>query len=492
MSTATLRESLDTVFTDGDWLLDVAYCVGDENTPDDLDGYVHAMTLTRRTPRLATPATPVLLTTEDGTLQYTAPNLVGPRVRTPQLQAWDDGVYDFEQSWLRPDGITEVVLVGTLAVIKGLSLGGSFSGLPLPSRPAGLTVVRAPGQVRIIRPPRGPSGWNGWTPVLSIDDTTLPPKRLMRVIDWAGGGGEKPTVGGWASPGGFTEDPAAASDFGGASTAAAIVATQAAVAATADSVAKTALTVAATTAATAATADSIAKTALAVTATANANAARDDAIAKTALAVTATNAATAATADSVAKTALAVTATTNANAAKDDAIAKTALAVTATTNANAATADSIAKTALCVTATANADLTTAAALAALAGATGQAIVSVAGPRYLTAADHGKLLAFVGDKPALLYVPAGLAAGFRAEVMKGGAANVYVVALPGSAVGGVAGKTGLTTQYASELLRQISPNNYAVTDGESAAAPPSINFPDFSNARASGLALLSFA
>jgi hypothetical protein len=492
MSTATLRESLDTVFTDADWVLDIAFCVGSEATPDDLDGYVHTLTLKRRTPRLTTAAEPIELSSADGTLQYTAPNLVGPRVLSAQLATWVEGIYDLEQTWLRPDGVIEVVLVSTVSVIKGLSLGGSFAGLSLPANGRSLTVVRSPGQARIIRTARGPSGWNGWTPVLSVDDATAPPKRLMKVIDWLGGGGEKPAVGSWVAVGGLTANSSTASDFGGAATAATIAATTAAVAATsaataatADSVAKTALAVtattnanAATTAATAATADSVTKTALAVTATTNANAA--------------TTAATAATADSVTKTALAVTATTNANAATTaataataDSVAKTALAVTATTNANAATAASTTQTAACAVAT-------AAAVAAVEGATAQLIVSVSAPRYLTAADHGKLLAFVGDRPALLYVPAGLLAGFQAEIMKGGTANVFVHALPGAAVGGVAGKTGLTTQYASQRLRQISTNNYAVSDGESAAVPPSINFPDFRNARASGLALFWFA
>jgi hypothetical protein len=405
MSTATLRESLDTVFTDADWVLDIAFCVGNEATPDDLDGYVHTLTLKRRTPRLTTAADPIELSTADGTLQYTAPNLVGPRVLSAQLATWVEGIYDLEQTWLRPDGVIEVVLVSTVSVIKGLSLGGSFAGLSLPANGRSLTVVRSPGQARIIRTARGPSGWNGWTPVLSVDDTTAPPKRLMKVIDWVGGGGTKPAVGSWVAVGGLTANSGTASDFGGAATAAAIDA-----------------------------------------------------------AVAATAAAVAATADSV---------------------AKTALAVTATTNANAATAASTTQTAACAVAT-------AAAVAAVEGATSQLIVSVSAPRYLTAADHGKLLAFVGDRPALLYVPAGLLAGFQAEIMKGGTANVFVHALPGAAVGGVAGKTGLTTQYASQRLRQISTNNYAVSDGESAAVPPSINFPDFRNARASGLALFWFA
>ncbi|WP_299009911.1 hypothetical protein [uncultured Caulobacter sp.] len=292
MSTATLRDSLDTVFTDGDWFLDIAFTIGDESTPEDVTTYDHYLTLKRRkVDPLAPPVEPILLSTEDETLSVTAPNLVGPRVRAPQLQTWEEGVYDFEQSWTRPDGVTEVVFVGTLRVQTGLSVGGAFTSLPLPSTGPSYTVVRSPLQARVVRGTRGAAGWNGWTPVMATDDETDPPRRLVKVIDWAGEGGPKPTTGAWLGAGGFVTDPDDAADFAGAATADAIAATAAAVA----------------------------QTALAATATGAANAAAALANEKAGLAV-------AATTDSIAKTALAVTATAAANTAADNANAKAALA----------------------------------------------------------------------------------------------------------------------------------------------------------------------
>ena len=191
MSIATLREPWDTVFTDGDWLTDTAFLIdagGGQEAPEDVTAFDHYLILKRRTAVLSAQPAPILLSTEDGTLQVTAPNLVGPRVRAPQLQTWPEGVYDVEQFWRRPDGITEVVFVGTLRVQTGLSLGGSFASLPLPAGGPSLTVIRGPGQARIVRAQRGAAGWNGWTPVLAVDDETDPPRRLVQVIDWAGGG----------------------------------------------------------------------------------------------------------------------------------------------------------------------------------------------------------------------------------------------------------------------------------------------------------------
>lgn len=446
MSAATLREPLDTVFTDCDWFLDIAVCIGDENTPEDITSYDHYLTLRRRpADQLAPPPEPIKLSTEDGSLLVTAPNLVGPRVRAPQLQAWEDGVYDFEQSWLRPDGVTEPVLVGTLRVQAGLSLGGSFGALPIPSTGPSLTVIRSPGQARVIRGTRGAAGWNGWTPVPAADLTTAPPKILLKVVDWAGGGGVKPTVGAWVGVGGFVTDPADATDFGGASTAAAIAALNAAVAAMQQ-----------------ASAEAIA---------------------------TMQQATAAAIEEMQGETSEAVA---QVNAAKQASEEQTALAVEATSDANDAAALANAKADLAAAAATNTNIVVAAATSALQNATGQAIVSLTTPRVLTAADHGKLIAFTGATPALLYVPPGLPDGFRIEVMKAGTADVFVTGVGPVALGGVAGKTGLTTQYASELVRWVGANNYAVTNGEASAAPPSINFPDFSKPRASGQLLFWFA
>lgn len=446
MSTATLRESLDTVFTDGDWFLDVAVCIGDESTPENITAYDHFLTLRRRAAdRLATAPEPIKLSTEDGSLLVTAPNLVGPRVRAPQLQAWEEGVYDFEQSWLRPDGVTEVVLVGSLRVQQGLSLGGSFGALPIPSTGPSLTVIRSPSQARVVRGTRGAAGWNGWTMVPAIDDATDPPRRLVRVVDWAGGGGEKPTVGAWLGVGGLVTDPADAADFGGASIASALAALGAAVA------------------------EMQADTAAAIAAMQQA----------TGGAITDMQAATATAIDQV-------------DAAKQAAEEQTALTVQATAEASAAAVLAADKAALADAAAMNTNFVVAVATAALQNATGQAIVSLTGPRVLAAADHGKLLAFTGAAPALLYVPPGLPDGFRVEVMKGGSADVFVTGVGPVSLGGVAGKTGLSTQYASELVRWIGANNYAVTNGEASAAPPSLNIPDFSKARASGQLLFWFA
>lgn len=493
MSTATLRDSLDTVFTDGDWFLDVAMCLGDESTPENITTYDHFLTLRRRAAdRLADAPEPIKLSTEDGSLLVTAPNLVGPRVRAPQLQAWEEGVYDFAQSWLRPDGVTEVVLVGALRVQKGLSLGGSFGALPIPSTGPSLTVIRSPGQARVVRGTRGAAGWNGWTMVPAIDDATAPPRRLVRVVDWAGGGGEKPTVGAWLGVGGLVTDPADATDFGGVALADVITATTAAIDAANLANAKADLAdQKATLADQKATAAQAAKEA-ADTAAGNANAKATLADQKATLAdqkATAANDAAAA----------ANTAADNANTKATLADQKATLADQKATAANDAAAaantaagNANAKAALADAAAINTNIVVAAATSALVGATGQAIVSLIAPRVLTAADHGKLLAFTGAAPALLYVPPGLPDGFRIEVMKAGTADVFVTGVGGVTVGGVAGKTGLSTQYASELVRWVGANNYAVTNGEASAAPPSLNFPDFSKARASGQALFWFA
>lgn len=493
MSTATLREPLDTVFTDGDWFLDIAVCIGDEATPENVTAYDHYLTLRRRVlDQLAAPPEPIKLSTEDGSLLVTAPNLVGPRVRAPQLQGWDDGVYDFELSWTRPDGVTEVVLVGSLRVQTGLSLGGSFGALPIPATGPSLTVVRSPSQARVVRGTRGAAGLNGWTAVLATDDVTDPPRRLLKVIDWAGGGGVKPTVGAWVGAGGFVTDPDDASDFAGASTAAAIAA-----AALANGKAALADQKAALAADAAALANE--KAGLADTAAGNADVKAALANEKAGLADTAAGNADAKAALANEKAGLADTAAGNANAKAALANEKAGLADTAagTANAKAVLADQKAtlageKAALADTAASAATLAVAAAIAALQGATGQATVSVTAPRYLTAADHGKLLAFVGNAPALLYVPAGLPAGFRAEVMKAGAADVFVVPVGLTAVNATAAKTGVATAYASELLRQVAADSYVVTNGDASAAPPSINFPHFGNAKASGLALAHFA
>lgn len=446
MSTASLRESLDTVFTDGDWFMDMAFCLGNESTPENVTTYDHYLTLRRRVAsRLVTPPAPITLSTEDGSLLVTAPNLVGPRVRAPQLQAWAEGVYDFEQFWTRPDGVTEVVLVGTLRVQKGLSLGGSFAALPVPSTGPSLTVIRSPSQARIVRGSRGAAGLNGWTPVAASDLATAAPKILLKVVDWAGGGGDKPTVGMWVGVGGFVTDPADATDFGGASTAAAIAALNAAVAQM-----------------------------------------QFDAAGAIEAMQQATGQAIADMQDATA------TAIDQVEAARTAAEEQTDLAGQATSAASTAAALANAKAALADAAATNTNIVVSAATTALQNATGQAIVSLTGPRVLAGADHGKLLAFTGAAPALLYVPPGLPDGFRVEVMKGGSADVFVTGLGPVALGGPAGKTGLSTQYASELVRWIGANNYAVTNGEASAAPPSLNIPDFSKARASGQLLFWFA
>jgi len=405
MSTATLRDSLDTVFTDGDWFLDVAVCIGDENTPENITTYDHFLTLRRRpADRLATAPEPIKLSTEDGSLLVTAPNLVGPRVRAPQLQTWEEGVYDFEQSWLRPDGVTEVVLVGSLRVQKGLSLGGSFGALPIPSTGPSLTVIRAPGQARVVRSTRGAAGWNGWTPVAAADLTTAPPKILLKVIDWAGGGGDKPTVGGWVGAGGLVTDPDDAADFGGAATADVIAATAAAITATAAADAATdaaneAAVLANAKAALAvdATADSVAQTALASAATDAANEAAVLANTKAALAVDAT-------ADSVAQTALASAATDAANEAADLANAKAALAVDATADSVAQTALASAATGAANAAAANADAKAALAQGVVSSASGIVTSAQASANAAAASAAAAAAVATGGTAALVSSP----------------------------------------------------------------------------------------
>lgn len=495
MSTATLRDSLDTIFTDGDWFLDVAVCIGDENTPENLTTYDHYLSLRRRAAdRLATPPEPILLSTEDGTLLVTAPNLVGPRVRAPQLQTWEDGVYDFSLFWTRPDGVTEIVLVGSLRVQEGLSLGGSFGALPIPSTGPSVTVVRSPSQARVVRGTRGAAGLNGWTPVLATDDATDPPRRLLKVIDWAGGGGTKPTVGSWVGAGGLVTDPDDAADFGGAATADVIAATAAAVAATAAADAAAANANAKATLANdkATLADQKATLADQKATLANDKAALADQ--KATAAQTATEAANTATAGANSAAALATDKANFADGKATLADQKATLANDKATLADQkATAAQIAADAANAAAT-TANVTVGAALSALSAVTGQTVQEAASSRVLSAGDNAKLIACTSPGLNFIYVPAGLAANYRAEVMKAGGGNVYVMALAGTVavVNGPAGKTGLTTAWATELVRQITPNNFAVTGGESSAAPPAINLPAFNSALASGQALAWFA
>ncbi|ATC34116.1 hypothetical protein CA606_18250 [Caulobacter vibrioides] len=497
MSTATLREPWDTVFTDGDWLIDVAFRLdaGDgADQAEDITAYDHYLTLKRRAPVLGQAAEPILLSTEDGSLQVTAPNLVGPRVRAPQLQTWPEGVYDVEQSWTRPDGTTEVVFVATVRIQTGLSVGGSFASLPLPSSGPSLTVIRGPGQARVVRGTRGAAGWNGWTPVLATDDATDPPHRLLKVIDWAGGGGVKPTVGAWVGDGGLVTDPDDAADFGGAATANVIAATTAAVAATA--------------AANAAATNANDKAGLADDAAdlANEKAALADAKAtladqKATLADQKASAAQAAKEAADAATAAANTAAALANTKANFADGKATLAdqrateaAAATVAANAATGDANTAADAANAAATSANVTVGAALSALSAVTGQTVQEAASSRVLSAGDNAKLIACTSQGLNFIYVPAGLAANYRVEVMKAGGGDVYVMALAGTpaVVTGPAGKTGLTTAWATELVRQITPNNFAVTGGESAAAPPAINLPAFNSPLASGQWLAWFA
>ena len=267
------------------------------------------------------------------------------------------------------------------------------------------------------------------------------------------------------------DTPTQAADFGGAATAAEVAATQAAVLATAGA------------------------NAAAGSANAQAQAAHDAAqlaADKTALAVTATQGANDAAALANNKATLANDkanlADGQATLADQKATAANAAAATATTATGAANTAATAATA----AATSANVTVGAALAALTSVTGQTVQEVAVSRILQAGDNAKLLACTSPGLNLIYVPDGLPANFRVEVMKAGG-PVYVMPIPGSvgAVNGPAGKTGLTTAYASELVRQITPNNWVVTNGDASAAPPAINLPAFNSALASGQALWWF-
>ena len=184
---------------------------------------------------------------------------------------------------------------------------------------------------------------------------------------------------------------------------------------------------------------------------------------------------------SVAQTALAATATTNANTAATTATAAAAYAIA---TADAAAADA--------TASADAaDLITAAAEAFLESVTGQEIVQISGTRVLTAADNGKLIAFTGAGPGLVYADTGLPNSFRVELMKAGTGDLFALAGPGATLGAPADKTTITTRYATAWLRRITDDTLVLTEGDSTPDPLSVNRPIFNTPLASGLALAWF-
>jgi len=241
----------------------------------------------------------------------------------------------------------------------------------------------------------------------------------------------------------------------------------------------------ATTAANTATSNTNAAITAANTATTNTNAAIAAATTATGLANTATTAANTATSNTNAAITAANTATTNTNAAIAAATTAAGLATTATTAATAAAAEA--------TASADAaDLITAAAEAFLDNVSGQEIVTITAPRILSASDNGKLIAFNGASPGLLYADVGLPNSFQVEIMKAGTGSVFTIPGPGATIGAVADAKAITTRYVSAWLRQIADGSFVLTDGDSSSSAPSINRPLFNNSLASGLALAWFA
>lgn len=79
----------------------------------------------------------------------------------------------------------------------------------MPGRASVTVLSRPPGP----RGEEGPSGDEGWTPVLAIEPDGA--RRVQRVVDWTGGEGEKPSVGKYVGPGGLVADIAFATDIRG-------------------------------------------------------------------------------------------------------------------------------------------------------------------------------------------------------------------------------------------------------------------------------------
>ena len=59
----------------------------------------------------------------------------------------------------------------------------------------------------------GTDGDNGWSPILSIESDD--DRRVLRIVDWAGGEGTKPATGDYIGPTGLVSDPANAVDIRG-------------------------------------------------------------------------------------------------------------------------------------------------------------------------------------------------------------------------------------------------------------------------------------
>ena len=333
---------------------------------------------------------------------------------------------------------------------------------------------------------------------------------ILRISDWVLGEGEKPGTGYLRSDGTLTQDIAQATDFLAGLEAArldAIAATAAAAAATAAATTATTSANTATTNANAATSAANTATAAANTATTQANTARDGAD-------TAAGSANAAASAATAATTAAVTATNNANAATAAANTATTQANTARDSANAAAAAAqsvvdAGATILAAKDTAVAASTTAVsakdtALASNAATQTMLLQSYAnlfsltpqiitgGSYSITDADNGKLLAvdWSDSTPAILYVE-NLSVGFYAGIVLLGSGGLVFKPGLGTVLAN-GDKLYLTDRYLTQILRKISSSQTIFEVGNATVPDIAIDRADFSDAGASGLALMFFA
>ena len=207
--------------TDADWSFDIAF------RDEDWTGRAVSVVFARQ----GLPATVFEVSVGNGVLTPATDLAVALRV---PAEVWADkppGRYSAQVRGIADDEIDDAA-VFTVTLAKGLS---DLVSAPAPAAApqgdglaaTGGVIVNRAGRVEIVRS-AGAAGWKGWSPILATDDATDPPRRLMKVVDWSGGGGDRPAVGAWVGNSGLVDDPAEAADFAGVATAEVVAATAAA------------------------------------------------------------------------------------------------------------------------------------------------------------------------------------------------------------------------------------------------------------------------
>ena len=523
-SPALVSGYLDPVYTDAAWEQDfifMAAASGDEIDPS-WAGCGAALALAP-TSSMRRDVDSFELTSAAGDLVlWTDEARVG--IRVTDCSGYTPGEYGWELRRIDGDGIATAVAVGLVQIVAGLSDPPLTGSLVRPGAAKGTITVR-PAPVATVATavgPKGERGTRGWSPVLnSVMDGA---RGILRISDWVLGEGEKPGTGYLRSDGTLTQDIAQATDFLAGLEAARL-----------DAIAATAAAAAATAAATTATTSANTATTNANTATTNANTATTNANAATSAANTATAAANTATTQANTARDGADTAAGSANAAASAATAATTAAVTATNNANAATAAANTATTQANTARDSANAAAAAAQSVVdAGATILAAKDTAvaasttavsakdtalasnattqtmllqsyanlfsltpqiitgGSYSITDADNGKLLAvdWSDSTPAILYVE-NLSVGFYAGIVLLGSGGLVFKPGLGTVLAN-GDKLYLTDRYLTQILRKISSSQTIFEVGNATVPDIAIDRADFSDAGASGLALMFFA